>query len=420
MNHVASMSFALALAALGLGACRSTAPSGEGPPLPFHVVLLPTEVHDLAQATETSTEPVYAEEGASDPPDDMRVELTTAEMSRALEQGLSRAFVRTTRLELPEDRSELERLGPLERDRYWQSRARAAGADLLMRTRLLVDPAVEGRRNDKFWLNLPLFFLGGPMCYFVGDRRYEVSARLQADVFDVSEGHDSLADYALLPLPLYAEFQGLDLRFIDRADDLGDYALSLIVPSGLLARETPEIEADVEERVPAELGRELGKRVLAARAQFERNLGPGRVPPRGRGRAARARLRRTPAPARPRAGAGLGRAAPLRAPRRRGHAGAPTVRGRPGRGRVEVHRGGAPRRAGRRRVPDGARDGRQREHAQLHARDPAAHIRRAGHARRAGLPVRSGRPLAPSEGQGPELLAAARASRRRRAPWARR
>lgn len=274
--HVVSArgAFALGLALL-LGACRSTAKLPEGPPLPFHVALIPTEIHDTSVLTDTPSEPVYAERAPASPGDDMRLELVTDDVSRALCDELARAFVRTTLLELPAERAQLDALSPKERERYWQERARAAGADLLMRTILLVDPAVEGGRNEKFWLNLPLFLLGGPVCYFVGDRRYEASARLQAEVFDVSEGHESLGDYALLKIPLYAEFKGLDLRFIDRAHGVGDYALSLLVPAGLLARATDTIESELERRLPAELGRELTAKVLAVRSQFEQNLALG-------------------------------------------------------------------------------------------------------------------------------------------------
>jgi hypothetical protein len=257
--------------ALLLSACSSTGEVPEGPPLPFHVALIPTEIHDTSVLTDTPSEPVWAEPAPGSPADDMRLELATSELSHALCDELASAFVRTTLLELPADRAQLLALSPGERERYWQERARAAGADLLMRTRLLVDPAVDGERNEKFWLNLPLFLLGGPACYFVGDRSYVAAARLQAEVFDVSKGHETLGDYALLRIPLYAEFQGADLRFIDRAHGAWQYAFSLLIPSGLLARETETIESELEQRLPVALGRELTAKVLDVRAQFEQN-----------------------------------------------------------------------------------------------------------------------------------------------------
>jgi hypothetical protein len=264
--------FALALF-LALSACRSAGPIPEGSPLPFHVALIPTEVHDTSVLTATPSEPVYPERVPGGTDDDMRLELTTADVSQTLARELGRAFVRTTLLELPEGGALLAGLSPLERERFWQERARAAGADLLVRTRLLVDPAIAGERNEKFWLNVPLWLLlGGPLSWFVGDRSYGLSARLQAEVFDTSEGHESLSDYALLQIPLYAEFRGADLNLIDRADGLEDYALSILVPAGLLARETSEVEEELEQRLPVELGRELARKVFAERTQFEQNL----------------------------------------------------------------------------------------------------------------------------------------------------
>src|SRR5688572_17796002 len=257
------------------GACASSQRAPEGPLLPFHVALIPTEVHDTSKLTATPSEPVYATPLPDADGDDMRLDLSTAAMSRALRDELARAFVRTTLLELPPAPSPLDGMGAAEREEYWQERARAAGADLLVRTRLIFDPAIDGERNEKFWLNLPLFLLGGPMCYFVGDRSYEVSARLQAEVFDASVGHAKLGDFALLTIPLYVESSEQDLRFLDRADGAGDYAISLLVPAGLLARETSDIESEMEERLPRALGRELAAKVFSERAQFEQNLALG-------------------------------------------------------------------------------------------------------------------------------------------------
>lgn len=266
----------LALACLPLAAaCASSQRAPEGPPLPFHLALIPTEVHDTSVLSATPSEPLYAMPAEDAQEDDMRLDLSTAAVSRALRDELAGAFVRTTLLELPSDPAVLAGLGPAEREQYWQERARAVDADLLMRTRLLVDPAIDGGRNEKFWLNLPLFLLGGPMCYFVGDRSYRVAARLQAEVFDASVGHEDLGDFALLTIPLYVEAGEQDLRFLDRADGAADYAISFLIPAGLLARETSEIEAEMEERLPRRLGQDLAAKVLGERSQFEQNLALG-------------------------------------------------------------------------------------------------------------------------------------------------
>jgi hypothetical protein len=263
------------LVALLASACASSQRQPEGAPLPFHVALIPTEVHDTSVPTATPSEPVYVVPAPDAVEDDMRLDLSTPAVSRALRDELAQAFVRATLLELPADPATLEGKSAAEREQYWQERAAEVGADLLVRTRLLIDPAIDGDRNEKFWLNLPLFLLGGPMCYFVGDRSYRVSARLQAEVFDTSEGHADLADFALLTIPLYVESSEHDLRFLDRADGAGDYAISLVVPAGLLARESSEIESELEERMPQSLGQELAAKVFSERAQFEQNLALG-------------------------------------------------------------------------------------------------------------------------------------------------
>lgn len=266
---------ALALLALA-AACRSSTPVPTGSPLPFHVALIPTEIHDTSVLTATPSEPLYPPRSAEAANDDMRLELGSEEVSKALQKELGRAFVRTTLLELPADATQIAAWSPAERERYWQEEARKAGADLLVRTRLLFDPQISGDRNEKFWLNVPLWLLlGGPFSWFVSDRSYEFTARLQAEVFDTSEGHESLAEYALLPIPLYAEYRGADLTLIQRADGVGDYAISIVWPAGLLAQETNKVEEEFEERLPQELGRELARKVFDERSQFEQNLSLG-------------------------------------------------------------------------------------------------------------------------------------------------
>lgn len=250
--------FVLLAVLAGLGACRSAQTRPAGEPLPFHVALMPTDV----KPPEPSTgEP------------DMQLTLDPAEVVQALAQGLGQhGFARVTVLAADEEESAgLASATSSVRDAHWQDRARALGADLLVRTTLSYEPAIETHANDRFWLNLPLFFLGGPFCWFVADRSYEVSARLQADFYDVSDVHDELPQWALLPLPLYVEFERADLDFIERADGVGDYALSFLVPAGLLARGSDKVAAEVEEQFLASLGEQLVAKVQAERARFEQN-----------------------------------------------------------------------------------------------------------------------------------------------------
>ncbi len=275
-NPVTGRSLALGLLLVLGAACRSTSPIPAGSPLPFHVALIPTEILDTSKPTATPSNPLYPQRSAQPANDDMRLELGTKEVSLVLQKELGRAFVRTTLLELPSDPTQLAAMSPAERESHWQDEAHKVGADLLVRTRLIVDPRIQGDRNEKFWLNVPLWLiLGGPFSWFVSDRTYEFSARLQAEVFDTSQGHERLDKFALLPIPLYAEFKGADLTLIDRADGVGPYAVSIVWPAGLLARETENVEEVLEERLPLELGRELARKVFSERSQFEQNLALG-------------------------------------------------------------------------------------------------------------------------------------------------
>ena len=275
LSRTPGRSLVLALV-FALGACRSTAPIPAGAPLPFHGALIPTEIHDTSVLTATPSKPTYPVLPAKRVKDDMHLDLGSKEVSKALQSELSRAFVRTTLLELPPDLKALEAMSPAERDLHWQGEARKVGADLLMRSRLLLDPNISGQYNEKLWLEIPIWLmLGGPLCWFISDRTYEFTARLQTEVFDTSEGHESLDEYSLLPIPLYAEFQGADMTLIERTDSVGQYALSILVPAGLLARDGEEIEEELDDYLPKQLGRELAQKVFDERSQFEQNLSLG-------------------------------------------------------------------------------------------------------------------------------------------------
>jgi hypothetical protein len=246
-------------------ACRATGADDPGVPMPFHVALVPTEV--LVESAEVPAQAAEAapREGG------FRLELRDDEVSRSLTDELQRAFVRATLLAPPADAGAFAALTPREREEHWQAEARAVGANLLLRSRLIHEVRISGRRNERFWLNLPLFFLGGPFCYFVGDRSYEASARLQAEFFEVTAGRGELEEHSLLAIPLYAEHEGFDLNFLERAPGPGSYLVSLVVPAGLLARENSKIEATLAERLPHALGQELVRKAEQARVQFELN-----------------------------------------------------------------------------------------------------------------------------------------------------
>lgn len=253
----------VSLIALAFASCRSTDAVPDGHPLPFHVALIPTKV--IALPSGTTADSGIETEGAGEA---MRLDLTSEQISTALQRELQRVFVLTTLLPAL-DPEVLEEMDAREQDLHWQREAQSVGANLLLDTTMVVDPVFDGSRNEKFWLNLPLFLLGGPMCYFVSDRSYDATAELQAKFFEVTVVRDDLDQVAMLDLPISAKFEGADLRFLDRADGAGDYALSLLIPAGLLARETSEVEAAIQQLVPERLGQQLAAEVQSKRQSFD-------------------------------------------------------------------------------------------------------------------------------------------------------
>lgn len=109
--------------------------------------------------------------------------------------------------------------------------------------------------NEEFWLNLPLFLLGGPFCWFVNDTTYEGEARLVASlhqVLPIQGGRATLGNGRAEVARFDVRFNGVRLDFLDRAETWS-YPASLICPPGLLAMDNPR----VRERFATEVGRGL-------------------------------------------------------------------------------------------------------------------------------------------------------------------
>lgn len=240
-----------ALLLSALAACRATKPAELGPPLPFHVAMIPTEVIADGEAEASS----------------MALALDPQTIAERLRRSLeARGFTRVTLLERPAG----EQDSPT--DEEWQEAACRQGADLLLRTQLEYRPKIRGDHNEKFWLNLPLFLLGGPFCWFIGDRTYEATATLQAEFFDAATIHgQALADWQLFPLPIQTGFAGTDLNLLNRADGPEDYVFSLLIPAGLLARESEEVADEVAGQVVDTLSAGLLQRIHDHRRGFDHN-----------------------------------------------------------------------------------------------------------------------------------------------------
>jgi hypothetical protein len=252
VNHPWTRTLGLA-AILALAACRSTQGTEEKL-LPFHVAVIPIQdpvVRDAAGGHDDETE--------------MRIEPQLDQLSRGVAEALrERTFARVTLLAPFEGDAASD---AVERDEAWVGQALDAGADLILQCRLQYEPVVREEKNGNFWLNMPLFLLGGPFTYFVKDHTYNAEIELSGDFYDLrtlqpSGGPPRLRD-ALVGLRearvLFASerFKGVDMNFLQRADGFGDYAVSLICPSGFLATESPDLQDEFADRVVDELSTEF-------------------------------------------------------------------------------------------------------------------------------------------------------------------
>lgn len=250
--------------------CRS--PEAAEPPLPFHVALIPVTVdrpfdRDLAERD--------VESEAGDEPPVLNLFYRSDDVTTRVEAALrERSFTQLTTMGYPaassgsgdsgtgdsgtgdidsaKDRAGFFRRSTRDRDRHWIRVATEQGADLVVEVSLAYQFEVEPWINNKFWLNLPLFGLGGPFCYFVADRSYDVNLILNATLYDlnlISRGAAELGTPSAMVLTTEVRTESVDLNFIDRAGGhLGLYAASVLVPAGLLAIRSDSVAEQVRER----------------------------------------------------------------------------------------------------------------------------------------------------------------------------
>ncbi len=240
-----------------LGGCAAEGTRRE-PPLPFHVALIPfspetVRVQQPAGATGKHT---------------FGLALDSKLVSRSVASGIDgTCFARATLLSYPEGVApeDFEQWPMAKRDAHWVQASERAGADLVLECELSYSPTLESRANEKFWLNLPLFLLGGPACYFVDDVSYVGEARLNGNLFDLSAirgEHATLEDGRAQILHVESRFQEASLDFIDRAGgNVGSFAASIVVPAGFLSRENENAEHKLALEVADDLARGLARAI---------------------------------------------------------------------------------------------------------------------------------------------------------------
>lgn len=251
---------ALALA-VWLSACASTQQE-ERKPLPFHVAVIPIVNPRLREATQGPGERAGGVTA-------MRLQPNLVALSRTVVRVLDgRVFTRATLLE-PELSNTAGESSPAGGPRDRMREARAIDADLVLECELDYDPTIRQEANANFWLNLPLFLLGGPFCYFVKDRSYSADVELLGSFYDVHaiDGESvHLGDRLARILFTNARFQGVDLNFITRAQgNLTKYAVSILIPAGFLAKESDPLAQELEEEVSQTLSSEFARSVQQKR-----------------------------------------------------------------------------------------------------------------------------------------------------------
>ena len=263
MIHVRILLFALALVLNA--ACQSQEATAQ-PPLPFHVAVVPLE------PTENSALEPSGMEG--DPLTEVQLSFDAARTTARLVEALNgKSFTRATQLVYPEGGMESIKLDE-DRQDYWIKQADGIGADLVLLADFEYFPTIWSNTNSNFWLNLPLFLLGGPFCYVVNDRDYHAAAQIRAQFFNVKRLRTANAGWASRgskSMDLDTDLKVSNMDFWDRADGhLGRFALSLVIPAGLLATETSGVRDTLERDIVGWLATDLTDKIRVSGDQVTR------------------------------------------------------------------------------------------------------------------------------------------------------
>lgn len=250
---------ALVALAVLFGACASSPPL-EPEPLPFHVALVPLDTVEVRAVSS----------GLEGQPTGMQLAVDPAVLSQLIAESLEAqaGFSRATLLVQGGPLASAA-MDEVERERMWIDRAGAVQADLILVCDVSLSPTVHQEANSRFWLNFPLYLLGGPFAWFVRDRTYYMDARLDAvfyapELLNTDGGR--LTDPFARVASVNAYFGELDQNFITRAHGgLGRYALSAIIPAGFLAKESEAMAASLSLATQDSLCRTLAEGVQGDR-----------------------------------------------------------------------------------------------------------------------------------------------------------
>jgi|GEM_PF-3471550 len=262
------------LAAL-LAGCASTEPL-EARHLPFRIGVVPLE------------EPAVGEISPGELPGEeteIALELDTERLISGIRGALGEyCFSSVTSLKGP---GPDEVVDSFERRRQLLEEARREGVDLVVELALRYDREVYRKNAPAFWMNIPLFLFASPSNWFLADNEYYADVELQAAVYDLNAleaGGLEIGDPTAHLISTTSRFTGTRLDFIDRSDDIGDYALTILIPSGWLARESDSVATELEEAIIEQLRAQVVQGIQSRRSELVRAdwiapvfVEPGRV-----------------------------------------------------------------------------------------------------------------------------------------------
>lgn len=180
-------------------------------------------------------------------------------VAEKLAQSMSETFVQVSTLAAGAD-------APMSK-RDWAEMAQEVGADILLFPKVTYSPSVHTSLNDRFWLNLPLFAIGGPLNWFVADRSYFCNTELAGQLIDISAAtavgmvQEAVDDNARI-IDITSPASEASLSFLDRADGTVPFMLSLVIPAGLIASESDGAGEALDSVVIAQLSRDMASNML--------------------------------------------------------------------------------------------------------------------------------------------------------------
>ncbi len=297
----------LCLTILLASASCATAPLGpEGPPLPFHIAVLPTETLvllpearraraeeggaalDSGETPETgaprtngvATKGTVIEAGttravtatnAAPEFAGFGLTLTPTSVAERIAQVLDHAyFTRATVLAYPDgvDAAEFATWSREEQSAHWVAAALDVHADLVLRGVVHYSPLTETSINSSFWGSLSILLLGiGPATWVIDDRDYALDVSFDASIYDLSTALEPgalLEDSSLRLARSHHRLGKTSMDLLDRAEgDAGTFLLSFVIPAGFLAKESDQTERALSTKVSEGLAHTFGREMQA-------------------------------------------------------------------------------------------------------------------------------------------------------------